>query len=77
MKTQCLFIGGPAAGKMIEVDLKISNISIPKLMDGGFGEVVYGRRYLRDSDGISHSVFCLRDADPLTELMNAYAGIKS
>lgn len=79
---KCLFIGGPAAGRIVEVDLTLSNVRIPYRCDeSGFSDLIYHRFYVRDLKGETHSVFIQRDTDgeiedPLVTLMNFYAEAK-
>jgi hypothetical protein len=93
--TQCLFIGGPAAGKMIEVDTDRQSIQMPVIpaipiipayfrgetsapTTSLFSVVTYERDYATDKSGRRRTLYVEQGIDdPLIELMNAYAGIKS
>lgn len=92
MKTQCLFIGGPAAGRMIEVDTDRRFIQMPVtptiqayLRDkasipttSSFSLVTYERDYATDKSGRRYTMYVEQGIDdPLIALMNAYAGFKS
>lgn len=92
MKAQCLFIGGPAAGRMIEVDTDRRFVQIPVIpttpaysrgeestpTTSFFSVVTYERDYATDKSGRRHTLYVEQGIDdPLIELMNAYAGIKS
>ena len=87
MKTQCLFIGGPKAGRMIEVDHIALKVVLPRSEPystihndaGGFSsqgfvcDYTYFRQFLTDKSGRDHAVFVEVDCDPLIELMKFYA----
>lgn len=70
---KCLFIGGRAAGRIIDVEDFVSNIQIPIPEPGGFGADVYRRGYIRNSSGENVCVFHRNGEDPIEILMNFYA----
>lgn len=70
---KCLFIGGKAAGRIIDVDDFVSNIQIPIPQPNGFGVAVYRRGYIKNSSGESVCIFHLHGEDPIEILMNFYA----
>lgn len=87
---KALFIGGPAAGKMIEVDSRLSMVAIPaskpagyyspreatKEVDSSFSYRHYYRITMTDNTGKEHVAFADPDCDPLLTLMNFYAEAK-
>lgn len=87
---KCLFIGGPKAGCIIDVDSRALKVVIPRLtpssetVDIDNGSVssgficdhVYFRQLVTDKAGCDHAVFVEPDCDPLITLMNFYAEAK-
>jgi len=87
---KALFIGGPAAGKMIEVDNRVLKVMIPApkppgyysvenasaKVDSSFSYRAYFRISMTDNAGKEHFVFADPDCDPLLTLMNFYAEAK-
>ena len=65
---KCLFIGGPKAGAVIDVDPLASNAAIPV----AGGQVIYRRGHVKNASGESRCVFHLQGEDPLDALMNYY-----
>ena len=75
-KTECLFIGGPADGKFIEVRPGIARVNIPAMVDRapGFGAITYRREELK-SAGRIYTVYVVDDipgADVVGRLIAGY-----
>ena len=66
---KCLFIGGPKAGAVIDVDPRASNAAIPV----AGGQIIYRRGHVKTASGESRFVFHLADEDPIDALMSFYA----
>lgn len=89
---KCLFIGGPKAGEVREMEHCPICISLPVPrqtastfdpnqqgpIDGSFtiDRVEYAREYATDKSGNRHTVYVCGDEDPLITLMNFYAEAK-
>lgn len=83
---KCLFIGGPKAGCVIDVDSRARNAMIPTRktfgeysrdtasleVDDSFAYLTYYRQSMTDVTGKEHFVFVASDCDPLLTLMNFY-----
>lgn len=85
---KCLFIGGPKAGQMVEVNPNILSIQVPILpmtsakfdpyQQGPdpitFSFVIYRRDFATDQSGNRHTLYVAEGSgDPLTTLLNFYA----
>lgn len=66
---RCLFIGGPKAGCVIDVDDRIGNVEIP--IDGGVFRYVKGQ--IQNAGCQRVCIFHSNGEDPLITLMNFYA----
>lgn len=87
---KCLFIGGPKAGCVIDVDDRALKVMIPRLepfsatpcaesnsvSQGFICDHVYFRQSMTDNTGREHFIFVEPDCDPLLALMNFYAEAK-
>lgn len=69
MNKDCLFIGGPWAGRVIGV---ISGLDSVRAIDGN-REVEYLRGQIADSIGHRHDVFVLDGLDAVCQLLAHYA----
>lgn len=83
---KCLFIGGHAAGKIIDVDIRQAHVRVPfctqttavfsagnqEPVDSVFEEETYKWGFLADRDGKRISIYVADGVDPLAELMEFY-----
>lgn len=83
---KCLFIGGHAAGKIIDVDIRNTYVRMPiqvqtaavfssdnqKPVDGVFQEETYKWDSVTGKDGKRISIYVADGIDPLAELMEFY-----
>lgn len=86
---KCLFIGGPKAGMLIDVDPRVNRVEFPvcppacwvgeyeELPSPAFGNIAYKLDVATDKDGNRHALYVLDGSgDPLIQLMEFYASAK-
>ena len=84
---KCLFIGGPKAGMLIDVDPRVNRVEFPvcppvrwvgeyeEMPNLTFSKIVYKLDSATDKSGNRHAVYVLDGSgDPLIQLMEFYAG---
>lgn len=86
---KCLFIGGPKAGMLIDVDPRVNRVEFPvcpparwvgeyeELPRPSFGKIAYKLDFATDRAWNRHAVYVLDGSgDPLIQLMEFYASAK-
>jgi hypothetical protein len=83
---KCLFIGGPKAGMLIDVDPRVNRVEFPvhppvqwvseheELPNLSYGKIAYKLDFAKDGNGNRHAMYVLGGSgDPLIQLMEFYA----
>lgn len=68
-----LFIGGPLAGREIDVDDGCRTVEIPVLKGDGLSKITYRQERMSGVDGWAHWVFVADGVCVIQELVRAYA----
>lgn len=69
---KCLFIGGPIAGQVREIENDRKFVELAILRPDGYGAYVYRVRQLSDGFNMPHTICVSDDIDPLNHLMKFY-----
>lgn len=70
---RCLFIGGPLAGKVLDVRPDIKFVEHPVALDNGWGAIRYYVRHLEDDNGDTYPIGITADElTPVATLMKSY-----